>query len=168
MLTSPRFSCDSPAMSATRSKFLPSIGEDLRLFDVLAPTACFLSFAFGFAVRCLLVLTLVALPLSAEPASKVSPNNTSHASPRCAPREVLFLSRPPAPLPASALREVFLPQCPVVTPAKPQGPVVERPPRVDRNWPERRMAYSPDLRDPHKWVREQEKQAWRFVDSIGK
>jgi hypothetical protein len=139
-------------MSATRSKFLPSIGEDLRLSDVLAPTACFLSFAFGFAVRCLLALTLVALPLSAEPASKVSPNNTSHASPRCAPREVPFTQCP----------------IPVVPYARPQGPVAERPPSVDRNWPERRVAYSPDLRDPNKWVREQEKQAWRFVESIGK
>jgi len=140
-------------MSATRSKFLPSLGEDLRLSDVLAPTACFLSFAFGFAVRCLLALTLVALPLSAEPLSKASKRS---------------LDGPPAPLPACVIREVFLPKCPVVAPAKPQGPVAERPPIVDRNWPERRVAYSPDLRDPNKWVREQEKQAWRFVESIGK
>jgi hypothetical protein len=30
------------------------------------------------------------------------------------------------------------------------------------------MYVAPDFRDPNKWVREQEKEAWRFVDSIGK
>jgi hypothetical protein len=97
------------------------------------------------------VLGLVLLPLSAEPASK----GNKHS-----------LDGPPAPLPASVIREVFLPKCPahVVTPR----PVAERSPRVDRYWPERRMCLLPDLRDSHRWVAEQEKEAWRFVDSIGK
>lgn len=139
-------------MSATRSKFLPSFSEDLRLVDAFAPTACFLSFAFGFFVKCLIVFALVLMPLSAEPVSKTHKhfqNNTPDASQRCAPTGVF-------PLPK------FLLPTPV------PKPVAERPPRVDRYWPERRMVVARELGEPHRWVREQEKEAWRFVNSIGK
>jgi len=136
-------------MPVTRSKFLPSFGEPLRLVDALIPLACLFSFAFGFLLRGLLTLALVSLTLSAEPATK--------------------RSEPPAPLPACEAQRVILSQrpAPVATPTQ-HTLVAERPPRVDRYWPERRMYVAPDFRDPNKWVREQEKEAWRFVDSIGK
>lgn len=133
-------------MSAKRSKFLPSAGEELRLSDVLAPVACVISFALGFLVRCLLVLAIVALPLSA---AESATTNKKHSKQEC---RVVDPSRTLGPL----------------KPTPAPGPVAERPPSVDRHWPERRMCVAPDLRDPHKWVREQEKNAWRFVDSIGK
>lgn len=143
-------------MSATRSKFLPS--EDDFAQSVYSASLNYSHLRPGqgrwilVAALALLALLLLAFPASGEPVSKTHKhfqNNTPDASQRCAPTGVFPLPKFLLPTPAPK-------------------PVAERPPRVDRYWPERRMVVARGLGEPHRWVREQEKEAWRFVNSIGK
>ena len=149
-------------MSATRSKFLPS--EDEFAQSVYSASLNYSPLKPGqgrwilVAALALVALLLLAFTASGEPtrpvkyfdqqrtgsARPVVPNEQGHSAAKFCSTKVKAFS------------------------VGPLRPVAEHPPRVDRYWPERRMCFLPDLRDSHRWVREQEKEAWHFVDSIGK